>query len=263
MRVGLEVPEARVEGVKKESLNAHLEKAVSKLDADLQESFIKAFKGCVEVEGSRVYYNDPNGTKPVHWSKAGEMICCGRPSIVDDYQARAMVKWVEDQRFFDRLHAGEQGYASHEEFDALLDGVARIEPTNSEESGRLYRGLSLSPLVAEEIIKGFKRNGYQVLPSKVVDSWSREFRAAQRFAQGGRRGNVEVILINDDYVSGRRIDGVVRTLQEQGRLVNKSDKHPHTNESEVLFMKGVKHVVTGVNRLEDGKVFYVYVKEER
>ena len=75
------------------------------------------------------------------------------------------------------------------------------------------------------------------------DSWSRTEETAQRFAAGGKPGNERIILVNEDYRSGHRIDTIVRTLQEQRRLVNKTDQHPHTNESEVLIMQGVRHRV--------------------
>ena len=50
------------------------------------------------------------------------------------------------------------------------------------------------------------------------------------------RDSERIILVNEDYRSGHRIDTIVRTLQDQRRLVNKSDQHPHTNESEVCLL---------------------------
>lgn len=97
----------------------------------------------------------------------------------------------------------------------------------------------------------------------MVDSWSRTEETAQRFAAGGKPGNERIILVNEDYRSGHRIDTIVRTLQEQRRLVNKTDQHPHTNESEVLIMQGVRHRVNKIVRGRDGTPTYVYVSEQQ
>ena len=78
----------------------------------------------------------------------------------------------------------------------------------------------------------------------------------------GKPGNERVILVNEDYRSGHRIDAVVRALQEQRRLVNKTDKHPHTNESEVLFLQAARHQVNKIVRGRDGTPTYVYVSEK-
>ena len=118
-RHGLTIPEATIEGMDGESLNASLEASIGKMDGDLQQAFTRALADCVEVEGDRVYYTDPNGTRPVHWSEAGKVICGQRPPVIPDTQARAMVKFVEDQRQFDRAQRGVQGYATQEERHAL------------------------------------------------------------------------------------------------------------------------------------------------
>ena len=261
-RHGLVIPEATIEGADRESLNSSLEASVARMDGDLQQAFTDALKDCVEVEGDRVYYTDPNGTRPVHWSEAGRVICGQRPPVIPDTQARAMVKFVEDQRQFDRSQRGVQGYATQEEWDALYDAVNRIKPTDVRESGTLYRGMSIDPNNADQFLAAIKRDGYQALPTKMVDSWSRAEETAQRFAAGGKPGNERVILVNEDYRSGHRIDAIVRTLQEQRRLVNKSDQHPHTNESEVLIMQGVRHRVNKIVRGRDGTPTYVYVSEK-
>lgn len=262
-RHGLAIPEATVEGMDNESLNASLEASVGKLDGDLQEALVRGLKDCVEIEGDRVYYTDPNGTRPVHWSEAGKVICGQRPPVIPDTQARAVVKFVEDQRKFDRSQRGVQGYATQEEQDALMAAVLRIQPTDTRESGTLYRGMSLDVNDVDSFLSRIKRDGYQALPTKLVDSWSRVEEAAQQFASGGKPGNERIILVNDDYRSGHRIDAVVRTLQEQRRLVNKSDKHPHTNESEVLFTQDVRHGVSRIVRGRDGTPTYVYVTEQQ
>lgn len=261
-RHGLVIPEATVDGMDGESLNASLEASVAKMDGDLQQAFVEALEDCVEVEGDRVYYTDPNGTRPVHWSEAGRVICGQRPPVIPDTQARAMVKFVEDQRKFDRAQRGVQDYTSQEEWDALYDAVNRIKPTDVRESGTLYRGMSIDPNNADQFLAAIKRDGYQALPTKMVDSWSRTEETAQRFASGGKPGNERIILVNEDYRSGHRIDTIVRTLQEQRRLVNKSDQHPHTNESEVLIMQGVRHRVNKIVRGRDGTPTYVYVSEQ-
>ncbi len=261
-RHGLVIPEATVDGMDGESLNASLEASVARMDGDLQQAFTNALKDCVEVEGDRVYYTDPNGTRPVHWSEAGRVICGQRPPVIPDTQARAMVKFVEDQRKFDRAQRGVQDYASQEEWDALYDAVNRIKPTDVRESGTLYRGMSIDPNNADQFLAAIKRDGYQALPTKMVDSWSRTEETAQRFAGSGKPGNERIILVNEDYRSGHRIDTIVRTLQEQRRLVNKSDQHPHTNESEVLIMQGVRHRVNKIVRGRDGTPTYVYVSEQ-
>ena len=261
-RHGLVIPEATIEGADRESLNSSLEASVARMDGDLQQAFTDALKDCVEVEGDRVYYTDPNGTRPVHWSEAGRVICGQRPPVIPDTQARAMVKFVEDQRQFDRSQRGVQGYATQEEWDALYDAVNRIKPTDVRESGTLYRGMSIDPNNADQFLAAIKRDGYQALPTKMVDSWSRTEETAQRFAAAGKPGNERIILVNDDYRSGHRIDTIVRTLQEQRRLVNKSDQHPHTNESEVLIMQGVRHRVNKIVRGRDGTPTYVYVSEK-
>lgn len=80
---------------------------------------------------------------------------------------------------------------------------------------------------------------------------------------GGKPGNERIILVNEDYRSGHRIDAVVRALQEQRRLVNKTDKHPHTNESEVLFLQAARHQVNKIVRGRDGTPTYVYVSEQQ
>ena len=261
-RHGLVIPEATVDDMDGESLNASLEASIAKMDGDLQQAFVEALEDCVEVEGDRVYYTDPNGTRPVHWSEAGRVICGQRPPVIPDTQARAMVKFVEDQRKFDRAQRGVQDYATQEEWDALYDAVNRIKPTDVRESGTLYRGMSIDPNNADQFLVAIKRDGYQALPTKMVDSWSRTEETAQRFAGSGKPGNERIILVNEDYRSGHRIDTIVRTLQDQRRLVNKSDQHPHTNESEVLFMQQVRH---GVNKIVPGRAgtpTYVYVSEQ-
>lgn len=262
-RHGITIPEATVEGMDSESLNANLEASVARMDGDLQQAFTEALKDCVEVVGDRVYYTDPNGTRPVHWSEAGRVICGERPPVIPDTQARAVVKFVEDQRKFDRAQRGVQGYATQEEWDALYDAVNRIKPTDVRESGTLYRGMSIDPNNADQFLGAIKRDGYQALPTKMVDSWSRTEETAQRFASGGKPGNERIILVNEDYRSGHRIDTIVRTLQEQRRLVNKTDQHPHTNESEVLIMQGVRHRVNKIVRGRDGTPTYVYVSEQQ
>lgn len=261
-RHGLVIPEATVDGMDGESLNASLEASIAKMDGDLQQAFVEALEDCVEVEGDRVYYTDPNGTRPVHWSEAGRVICGQRPPVIPDTQARAMVKFVEDQRKFDRSQRGVQGYATQEEWDALYDAVNRIKPTDVRESGTLYRGMSIDPNNADQFLAAIKRDGYQALPTKMVDSWSRTEETAQRFAAAGKPGNERIILVNEDYRSGHRIDTIVRTLQEQRRLVNKTDKHPHTNESEVLFLQAARHQVNKIVRGKDGTPTYVYVSEK-
>lgn len=261
-RHGLVIPEATVDDMDGESLNASLEASIAKMDGDLQQAFVEALEDCVEVEGDRVYYTDPNGTRPVHWSEAGRVICGQRPPVIPDTQARAMVKFVEDQRKFDRAQRGVQDYATQEEWDALYDAVNRIKPTDVRESGTLYRGMSIDPNNADQFLAAIKRDGYQALPTKMVDSWSRTEETAQRFAGSGKSGNERIILVNEDYRSGHRIDTIVRTLQEQRRLVNKSDQHPHTNESEVLFMQQVRHGVNKIVRGRDGTPTYVYVSEK-
>lgn len=261
-RHGLVIPEATVDGMDGESLNASLEASIAKMDGDLQQAFVEALEDCVEVEGDRVYYTDPNGTRPVHWSEAGRVICGQRPPVIPDTQARAMVKFVEDQRKFDRSQRGVQDYATQEEWDALYDAVNRITPTDVRESGTLYRGMSIDPNNADQFLAAIKRDGYQALPTKMVDSWSRTEETAQRFAGSGKPGNEKIILVNEDYRSGHRIDTIVRTLQDQRRLVNKSDQHPHTNESEVLFMQQVRHGVNKIVRGRDGTPTYVYVSEQ-
>ena len=262
-RHGLVIPEATIEGMDNESLNASLEASVARMDGDLQQAFARALADCVEVEGDRVYYTDPNGTRPVHWSEAGRVICGQRPPVIPDTQARAVVKFVEDQRKFDRAQRGVQGYATQEEWDALYDAVNRIRPTDVRESGTLYRGMSIDSNNADQFLDRIKRDGYQALPTKMVDSWSRTEETAQRFAAGGKPGNERIILVNEDYRSGHRIDTIVRTLQEQRRLVNKTDQHPHTNESEVLIMQGVRHRVNKIVRGRDGTPTYVYVSEQQ
>lgn len=261
-RHGLTIPEATLEGADGESLNASLEASIARMDGDLQQAFVNALEDCVEVEGDRVYYTDPNGTRPVHWSEAGKVICGQRPPVIPDTQARAMVKFVEDQRQFDRAQRGVQGYATQEEWDALYNAVTRIQPTDVKESGTLYRGMSMEPRKLDKFLADIKRDGYQALSTKMVDSWSRVEETAQRFAGSGKPGNERVILVNEDYRSGHRIDTIVRTLQEQRRLVNKTDKHPHTNESEVLFLQGVRHQVNKIVRGKDGTPTYVYVSEQ-
>ena len=261
-RHGLVIPEATVDDMDGESLNASLEASIAKMDGDLQQAFVEALEDCVEVEGDRVYYTDPNGTRPVHWSEAGRVICGQRPPVIPDTQARAMVKFVEDQRKFDRSQRGVQDYATQEEWDALYDAVNRITPTDVRESGTLYRGMSIDPNNADQFLVAIKRDGYQALPTKMVDSWSRTEETAQRFAGSGKPGNERIILVNEDYRSGHRIDTIVRTLQDQRRLVNKSDQHPHTNESEVLFMQQVRHGVNKIVRGRDGTPTYVYVSEQ-
>ena len=261
-RHGLVIPEATVDDMDGESLNASLEASIAKRDGDLQQAFVEALEDCVEVEGDRVYYTDPNGTRPVHWSEAGRVICGQRPPVIPDTQARAMVKFVEDQRKFDRSQRGVQDYATQEEWDALYDAVNRITPTDVRESGTLYRGMSIDPNNADQFLVAIKRDGYQALPTKMVDSWSRTEETAQRFAGSGKPGNERIILVNEDYRSGHRIDTIVRTLQDQRRLVNKSDQHPHTNESEVLFMQQVRHGVNKIVRGRDGTPTYVYVSEQ-
>lgn len=261
-RHGLVIPEATVDDMDGESLNASLEASVAKMDGDLQQAFTDALQDCVEVEGDRVYYTDPNGTRPVHWSEAGRVICGQRPPVIPDTQARAMVKFVEDQRKFDRAQRGVQDYATQEEWDALYDAVNRIKPTDVRESGTLYRGMSIDPNNADQFLDAIKRDGYQALPTKMVDSWSRTEETAQRFAAAGKPNNERIILVNEDYRSGHRIDTIVRTLQEQRRLVNKSDQHPHTNESEVLFMQQVRHGVNKIVRGRAGTPTYVYVSEQ-
>lgn len=146
-RHGLTIPEATLEGADGESLNASLEASIARMDGDLQQAFVNALEDCVEVEGDRVYYTDPNGTRPVHWSEAGKVICGQRPPVIPDTQARAMVKFVEDQRQFDRAQRGVQGYATQEEWDALYNAVTRIQPTDVKESGTLYRGMSIPPMM--------------------------------------------------------------------------------------------------------------------
>lgn len=261
-RHGLTIPEATLEGADGESLNASLEASIARMDGDLQQAFVNALEDCVEVEGDRVYYTDPNGTRPVHWSEAGKVICGQRPPVIPDTQARAMVKFVEDQRQFDRAQRGVQGYATQEEWDALYNAVTRIQPTDVKESGTLYRGMSIPPNDVDRFLSRIRRDGYQALPTKMVDSWSRAEETAQRFAGGGKPGNERVILVNEDYRSGHRIDAVVRALQEQRRLVNKTDKHPHTNESEVLFLQAARHQVNKIVRGRDGTPTYVYVSEQ-
>ncbi|WP_417006553.1 hypothetical protein [Akkermansia sp.] len=262
-RHGLTIPEATIEGMDGESLNASLEASIGKMDGDLQQAFTRALADCVEVEGDRVYYTDPNGTRPVHWSEAGKVICGQRPPVIPDTQARAMVKFVEDQRQFDRAQRGVQGYATQEEWQALYDAVTRIQPTDVKESGTLYRGMSIPPNDVDRFLSRIRRDGYQALPTKMVDSWSRAEETAQRFAGGGKPGNERIILVNEDYRSGHRIDAVVRALQEQRRLVNKTDKHPHTNESEVLFLQAARHQVNKIVRGRDGTPTYVYVSEQQ
>lgn len=262
-RHGITIPAATVDGMDNESLNASLEASVARMDGDLQQAFTKALADCVEVEGDRVYYTDPNGTRPVHWSEAGRVICGQRPPVIPDTQAKAVVKFVEDQRQFDRAQRGVQGYATQEEWDALRDAVTRIQPTDVQESGTLYRGMSMDPRRVDQFLSTIKRDGYRALPTKMVDSWSREEETAQRFAGGGKQGNERIILVNEDYRSGHRIDTIVRTLQEQRRLVNKTDQHPHTNESEVLFLQQVRHGVNKIVRGRDGTPTYVYVSEQQ
>ena len=262
-RHGLTIPEATIEGMDGESLNASLEASIGKMDGDLQQAFTRALADCVEVEGDRVYYTDPNGTRPVHWSEAGKVICGQRPPVIPDTQARTMVKFVEDQRQFDRAQRGVQGYATQEEWQALYDAVTRIQPTDVKESGTLYRGMSIPPNDVDRFLSRIRRDGYQALPTKMVDSWSRAEETAQRFAGGGKPGNERIILVNEDYRSGHRIDAVVRALQEQRRLVNKTDKHPHTNESEVLFLQAARHQVNKIVRGRDGTPTYVYVSEQQ
>lgn len=121
-----------------------------------------------------------------------------------------MVKFVEDQRQFDRAQRGVQGYATQEEWDALYNAVTRIQPTDVKESGTLYRGMSIPPNDVDRFLSRIRRDGYQALPTKMVDSWSRAEETAQRFAGGGKPGNERVILVNEDYRSGHRIDAVVR-----------------------------------------------------
>lgn len=190
-RHGLVIPEATIEGMDNESLNASLEASVARMDGDLQQAFARALADCVEVEGDRVYYTDPNGTRPVHWSEAGRVICGQRPPVIPDTQARAVVKFVEDQRKFDRAQRGVQGYATQEEWDALYDAVNRIRPTDVRESGTLYRGMSIDSNNADQFLDRIKRDGYQALPTKMVDSWSRTEETAQRFAAGRQAGQRE------------------------------------------------------------------------
>lgn len=261
-RHGLTIPEATIDNMDRESLNSSLEASILAMDGDLQQAFADALGDCVEVEGDRVYYTDPNGTRPVHWSDAGRVICGQRPPVIPDTQARAMVKFVEDQRKFDRSQRSVQDYATQEEWDALYDAVNRIKPTDITESGTLYRGMSIDPNNADQFLDAIKRNGYQALPTKMVDSWSRAEETALRFAGSGKPGSERVILVNEDYRSGHRIDTIVRTLQEQRRLINKTDQHPHTNESEVLIMQGVRHRVNKIVRGRDGTPTYVYVSEQ-
>ena len=122
--------------------------------------------------------------------------------------------------------------------------------------------MSIDPNNADQFLAAIKRDGYQALPTKMVDSWSRTEETAQRFAGSGKPGNERIILVNEDYRSGHRIDTIVRTLQDQRRLVNKSDQHPHTNESEVLFLQQVRHGVNKIVRGRDGTPTYVYVSEQ-
>lgn len=241
----------------RESLNADLSTSVAGLDPDLVADIKRQMQSCVEIEGDRVYYTDPNGTKPVHYSEAAKVICGPKPPGIPDTQAQAIVKFVEDQRHYDRNQRGVQGYATQEEYQALRDAVQRIIPTDDQESGVLYRGLgNKDKHKAAQLVDRITEDGYSPLPSKIVDSWSTSKRTAERFARNN--GDGQIILVCDRYRSGHRIDGVVRALHEQGQLINAEPTKPHTNEGEVLFAAGTKMQVTKVVK---GNPTYVYVEE--
>ncbi len=197
-RHGLVIPEATVDDMDGESLNASLEASIAKMDGDLR-GICRGSGGLRGGGGRPRLLHRPQRHTPGALERGRACDLRAAPSRHPDTQARAMVKFVEDQRKFDRAQRGVQDYATQEEWDALYDAVNRIKPTDVRESGTLYRGMSIDPNNADQFLAAIKRDGYQALPTKMVDSWSRTEETAQRFAGSGKSGNERIILVNEDY----------------------------------------------------------------
>lgn len=248
-----------------EAMNADLEAPAENLNASLRDSLAEHLQGFARWEGDVLKFVDPNGSRPVSWQEAGDVMCAKLPSGFAQPQKEAIAAWIKDSSMFDIRQEGE-----HQKYEVGLNmresawrAIDRIIPTNQEDSGTIYRGMTMSSKdKLEEFIKGCKKHFYSPQPHKIADSWSTSLETAERFSKN-KDANWRVVVVAKEYKSGKRIDGIARKLSEQGLLENQTPQHPHITEGEVLMMKGAKLKVTLIDKNYDKEkgVAYVYVRE--
>lgn len=248
-----------------EALNKDLETDFRGGSADkrLRDEMSSVLGGMAEWDGDVLKFTDPNGSRPVRWQEAGSVIGARLPEGFAAPQKEAVAEWVRDSSQFQPDQDGEYG-AGLNIRESAWRAFDRIIPTTSEESGTLYRGMDLrSKEGLNDFLGGISATGYTPRKGKVADSWSTSERTAERFSRP-EKSSWRVVLRSTDYKSGKRIDRLVDTLQQQGILDQPNPAHPHVTEGETLFLQGTRFRVTGMDKSQmtkDGGIIYVDVAE--
>lgn len=208
-QLGLVGAGTAAEGVEaEESFNAHVEVSPRVHERALMEELERQLQGVAHREGDKLVLNDANGTRPVTWREAGEIIAGelsgeARAAGVEQLQKKALEDWCQDRgRFYG------DGGASLDEREDLSRLVERIDPVSSGDvdGGEIHRALSFnSEAKAKDVLdRLLSDGGYSARPNSIGESWSNNARTAENFADG----KVNVILHCSSYHSRKRLDGL-------------------------------------------------------
>lgn len=245
-----------------EALNKDLEAQFTSSDRILMDDLSEALEGFATWDGDVLKFTDPNGSRPISWQDAGDVIGARLPDGFEAPQKEAVAEWVKNSGQFQPDADGDYGVGLNMR-ESAWRAFERILPTDDQESGTLYRGMTVdSQDDLEKMIKGWRDGGYSPRAGKVADSWTTSAATAKRYSMQNQ-SNWRVVLVADEYHSGKRIDKLVRTLQAQGDLEQPNPAHPHVTEGETLFLQGTRFTVNRVEKKYDKEkgVAYVYVRE--
>lgn len=236
------------------SLNDHLEADVSHLDDKVVRAISEQMGGLVEVRDGKIISTDLNGTRPYTPQELADIWAKGLPKWVTEeqpgvgrfsnLQKEALEQWIDNSKQFDN-----NGKISPLLRQAMQNLLERIKTQESQ--APLYRGLNFDNREQWEGLRTTCREAggvYSPLPKKMADSFGTKHNA-EKYAGGAnyrkkQPEQYQAILILRKHRSGKDL----RPLYDTITTVQQNQGEPMKLEGEVLFMRGTRFRVEGVQR---------------
>ncbi len=222
--VGAEAEAAAEEAPAEESFNAHVEVTPRVHERALMEELERQLQGVAHREGDKLVLNDANGTRPVTWREAGDVIAgemseAAEAAGLEQRQKRAAEIWCGDssamrgpvQTVKETNEYGEEEERSvvsldeREDMSRLVERIVPVE-SDSEDGGPIGRALHFNSVRdAADVLNRLLDDGtYSAHPNSIGESWNNNVQTTQRYADG----KVNVILRCEKYHSRKRLDGL-------------------------------------------------------
>lgn len=220
-------------------------------DRALRDELTRQLQGLAEWQGDKLVMTDPNGTRPYSAARIGEVITAALPAGLPNLQADALRSWVEDHTKFNAQAEDCVGLDTMEDLGRLF---RRILPGKVEDTGTVYRGMTLS----DKVLDSIESNGYSIQPGKIADSWGMTETASRKYLRdhvpSGRR-NVMLVMESGQV---RPIQDAVRSV---GVIKSPNPSIPLVTDAEAVTLPGQRFQVIRRREDADGTV-YLYVREE-